>query len=68
MWMCNPYSKKICSPVFISKRAGDVFAGAAAHLRVSGRLVHLVLHRKRLSVKDSGAMLMVNKTLKCVKT
>lgn len=49
-WMRNPYSKKICCPVFNCKSAGDVFAGAAAHLRVCGRLVHLVLHMKKRPV------------------
>lgn len=37
------YSEKICRPVFVGESTGDVFTGAAAHLRVLGWYVHLVL-------------------------
>lgn len=39
------YSKKLCCSVFIGESTGDVFTGAAAHLRVYGWYVHLVLKR-----------------------
>lgn len=41
------YSKKLCCPVFIGKSTGHIFTGAAAHLRVWGWHVHLVLKKMK---------------------
>lgn len=47
------YSEKLCCPVFVGVSTGDVFTGAAAHLRVSGLYVHLVLNEMRRMQKIS---------------
>lgn len=39
------YSEMLCCPIFIGESTGHIFTGAAAHLRVCGWYIHLVLNR-----------------------